>query len=252
MKLFVRKMGDGDPLVILHGLFGLSDNWLNIAKELAKTHRCYLLDLRNHGRSPQSENHDYDDMVEDLYEFLTDFGLRTVSVMGHSMGGLTAMKFALEYPHRVNKLVVVDIAPRSYPVMHQNILAGLKAIPIASLKSRKEGDQVLKNYVDSVKIRQFLLKNIYRNEDNTYAWRINLDAITAHTSDIGRGITGSRTFDKPTLFIRGGKSEYINDEDEARINEIFSDHRIIIIPNASHWVHAEEPKAFLEAVNNFL
>ena len=252
MKLYVHKMGEGDPLVILHGLFGLSDNWLNIAKELADSHRCYLLDLRNHGRSPKSENHDYDDMVEDLYEFLTDFGLRTVSIIGHSMGGLTAMKFAFEYPHRVNKLVVVDIAPRSYPVMHQNILTGLRAIPIDTIKSRKEADLILKDYVPSMRIRQFLLKNIYRKEDNIYAWRINLDAITAHTSDIGRGITGNHTYDKPTLFIRGGKSEYMNDEDEERISGIFSNYQIMNIPDASHWVHAEAPEAFLAAMRNFL
>ena len=134
MKLYCRQMGDGDPVVILHGLFGMSDNWLTIAKQLSTVHHCYILDMRNHGRSPKSPDLNYDDMVEDVYEFLTDFGLRTVSFIGHSMGGMVAMKFAFEYSHRIDKLVIVDIAPRSYPALHQNILEGLKSIPIDKIK----------------------------------------------------------------------------------------------------------------------
>ena len=252
MKLFCRKLGKGKPLVIIHGLFGLSDNWLSIAKRLADSYRCYILDMRNHGRSPHSDNFSYADMVEDIYEFLTDFNLRTVSILGHSMGGMTAMKFAFEYAHRLEKLIVVDIAPKSYPTMHQEILDGLRAIPIAKIKSRKEADQILKDFVPALRIRQFLLKNLYRKEDHSYAWRINLNAIHEHAAYIGRDISGKLQFEKPTLFIRGEQSNFISDEDELRIMDIFPRASIIKIPGASHWVHAEKPDDFLTAVLSFL
>jgi pimeloyl-ACP methyl ester carboxylesterase len=252
MKLFCRKLGEGDPVIILHGLFGLSDNWLSIGKQLAPMYRCYLLDMRNHGRSPHSKDLIYEDMVEDIYEFLTDFGLRTVSILGHSMGGMTAMKFALEYPHRINKLVIVDIAPKSYPALHHNILEGLLAIPIKKLNSRAEADMILKNYVSSPKVRQFLLKNIYRKEDQSYTWRLNIDAISRHSADIGKSFPQNKTFDKPTLFIRGEKSDYILKEDEQRIKEIFPLATILTIGGATHWVHAEKPEAFLKAIRSFI
>ncbi len=252
MKLFCRKLGEGDPIIILHGLFGISDNWLSIGKQLALTYRCYLLDMRNHGRSPHSMDLNYEDMVEDIYEFLTDFGLRTVSIIGHSMGGITAMKFALEYPHRMKKLVIVDIAPKSYPALHQNILEGLLAIPVKNLKSRVEADTILKNYVSSPKIRQFLLKNIYRLEDQSYAWRLNIDAISRHSADIGGSFSQNKTYNKPTLFIRGEKSVYILEEDTYRIKEIFPQATILTIDGATHWVHAEKPEAVLNAIRSFL
>jgi pimeloyl-ACP methyl ester carboxylesterase len=245
-------MGTGDPVVILHGIFGMSDNWLTIAKKLSTTYHCYILDMRNHGRSPHSPDLKYDDMVEDVYEFLTDFSLRTASFIGHSMGGMVAMKFAFEYSHRIEKLVIVDIAPKSYPSLHQNILEGLKSIPIDKIKVRQEASEILKNYVSSNKTRQFLLKNLYRKDDNTYAWRVNLKAITDHTSDIGRGISQNFTYEKPTLFIRGEKSDYILPEDEQQILTIFPKATIIEIPDASHWVHAEKPDEVLKVLENFL
>ena len=252
MKLYCRQIGKGDPLVILHGLFGMSDNWLTIAKQLSTSHHCYILDMRNHGRSPHSRDLNYDDMVEDIYEFLTDFGLRTVSLIGHSMGGMVAMKFAFDYSHRIDKLVIVDIAPKSYPALHQNILMGLKSIPIEKIKSRHEAGEFLKEYISSKKTRQFLLKNLYRKDDNTYAWRVNLEAIYDHASDIGRGISLDNTYQKPSLFIRGEKSEYILPEDEIRIRTIFPQATFIEIPGATHWVHAEKPKEVLEALKSFL
>ncbi len=252
MKLYSRQLGKGEPLLILHGLFGISDNWLSIAKQLARSHHCYILDMRNHGRSPHSPDLSYDDMVEDIYEFLTDFGLRKVSLLGHSMGGMTAMNFAFEYPHRLNKLVVVDIAPKSYPVLHQDIIRGLASIPVHKIKTRREADDLLKEYVSSFKIRQFLLKNLQYQEDQTYAWRINLDAIQGHASDIGRGISGDYHFDQPTLFIRGSESNYILEEDVPRIKDLFSDVSIVTIPGASHWVHAEKPEEFIAALQTFL
>jgi pimeloyl-ACP methyl ester carboxylesterase len=252
MKLYSHQLGKGEPLIILHGLFGMSDNWLTIGKQLSISYHCYILDMRNHGRSPKSADLNYDDMVEDVYEFLTDFGLRTVSFIGHSMGGMVAMKFALEYPHRIDKLVIVDIAPKSYPALHQNILNGLKAIPIDTINSRQEADRVLEEYVPSGKTRQFLLKNLYRQRDNSYSWRANLDAIYNHISDIGRGISTNQVFEKPTLFIRGEKSDYILEEDKTPIMSMFPKATIIDIKDASHWVHAEKPEEFLEAVEAYL
>ena len=252
MKLHSRILGQGDPLIIMHGLFGASDNWLSIGKQLAANHTCYLLDLRNHGRSPHTQDLDYDDMSEDLYEFLTDFGLRRISLIGHSMGGMTAMNFALEYPHRVDKLIVVDIAPKSYPAMHQEILAGLRAIPLATLKSRKEADEILAAYVPSLRIRQFLLKSLYRTEKNTYAWRFHLPAISGHANDIGRGISGRFVFENPTLFIRGGFSTFILDEDKKEIRKLFPQAKILTIPEATHWIHAEKPEEFIDIVTDFL
>ena len=252
MKLYCRQIGEGKPLVILHGLFGMSDNWLTIAKQLSDTYHCYILDMRNHGRSPKSDDLSYDDMVEDVYEFLTDFGIRTTSFIGHSMGGMVAMKFALEYGHRVEKLVIVDIAPKSYPELHQNILTGLKAIPIDQIASREDADQILKDYVPSSKTRQFLLKNLYRGKNNSYAWRINLDSIYNHRSDIGLGISTSQIYDQPTLFIRGEKSDYILPEDHKQINSFFPKAIIIDIESASHWVHAEKPDLFLTAIKKYL
>jgi len=252
MKLYSRQMGKGEPLLILHGLFGISDNWLSIARQLAQSHHCYILDMRNHGRSPHSPDLNYDDMIEDIYEFLTDFRLRKVSILGHSMGGMTAMKFAFEYPHRLDKLIVVDIAPKTYPVIHQDIIRGLVSIPLNTIKSRKEADNYLKEYVPSSRIRQFLLKNLRRQEDQSYAWRINLDAIQGHASSIGQGISGDYSYDQPALFIRGGDSNYIMDEDIPRIQKIFSDVSIVTIPGASHWVHAEKPEEFITAAQTFL
>jgi len=252
MKLYCRQIGDGKPLVILHGLFGMSDNWLSIAKEMSQSYRCFIPDQRNHGRTPKSQDLNYDDMVEDIYELLTDFDLRTVSFLGHSMGGMVAMKFAFEYSHRIEKLVIVDIAPKSYPMLHQNILTGLKSIPIDKIKSRQEANEFLKGYVKHGKTRQFLLKSLYRKEDNSYAWRINLEAIYNHASDIGRGVSVDVVYDKPTLFIRGENSDYILPEDREQIMTIFPKASIIEIPGASHWVHAEKPDEFLTALRSIL
>ena len=252
MKLYSHQIGNGAPLLILHGLFGMSDNWLTIGKQLAGSYHCYLLDMRNHGRSPKSPDLNYDDMVEDVYEFLTDFGLRTVSFIGHSMGGMVAMKFAFEYAHRIDKLIIVDIAPKSYPALHQNILTGLKSIPVDKIKSRKEADEILKSYVPSHHTRQFLLKNLYRRDNNSYSWRVNLDAIYNHASDIGRGISSESVFDKPTLFIRGEKSDYLLKEDEEKILSMFPKATFVEIKDASHWVHAEKPEEFLQVIKSYL
>ena len=252
MKLYSRILGEGEPVIIMHGLFGASDNWLSIGKELAPHYKCFLLDLRNHGRSPHSPELNYDDMSEDLYEFLTDFGLRTVSLIGHSMGGMTAMTFALEYPHRVKKLVIVDIAPKSYPAMHKEILTGLRAIPVSNLHSRKDADRILAAYVPSLRIRQFLLKSLTRTEKGTYRWRINLEAITGHVREIGQGISGDSSCENPALFIRGEKSNFITNEDVPLIKKKFPNSRIETITGGTHWLHAEKPDELVRLLRSFL
>jgi esterase len=252
MKLHFKKFGAGDPVLILHGLFGMSDNWISIAKNLAREYLVYVLDMRNHGRSPHVEEFTYSLMVEDVYEFLTDFNHRQVSIIGHSMGGKTAMKFAMEYPHRIKKLVIIDISPKKYPVFHEEIIDSLLEIDIDNLSSRSEADNQLASRVSSKRIRQFLLKNIYRKEDGSYSWRVNLPVITKNISEISCEIVSKVPFDQPTLFIRGGKSDYILDSDIVQIKQKFSNSNIITIPDASHWVHSEAPDEVYGLIRDFL
>ena len=252
MKLYFKKLGLGDPILILHGLFGISDNWITIAKNLAKNYLVYVLDMRNHGRSPHTAAFTYSDMVEDVYEFLTDMNLRQVSIIGHSMGGKTAMSFALEYPHRLNKLVIIDISPRKYPIFHKNIIEGLLALDISSLNSRKDADVKLTEKISSRRIRQFLLKNLTRNDDGFFTWRINLAVIAENLSEIGAEIKSKSSFSNPTLFIRGGNSEYIGESDFQLIQNHFTNSEIITIPGTSHWVHSEAPEEVFKVIDAFL
>ncbi len=252
MKLHFKKYGDGAPVIILHGLFGMSDNWISIAKDLAKDKLVFLLDMRNHGRSPHIEAHNYSDMIEDIYEFLTDMNLRQVNFIGHSMGGKAAMNFAFEYPHRVNKLVIIDISPRAYPVFHSTIIDSLLGLDIDTIKSRKEANDQLAVSIPSKRIRQFLLKNLYRKDNGSFSWRINLPVIAKNLMQIGAEVKSKTPFKNPTLFIRGAESEYIGNDDIKLIEELYPDAKIVTIPNASHWVHSEAPEQVFTEINKFL
>lgn len=252
MKLHYRELGQGAPLLILHGLFGLSDNWQTLAKYLSQQYHVYLLDLRNHGRSPHSEEFNYDNMIADLLEFTTDQQLQTPVIMGHSMGGKVAMNFALKYPEQVSKLIVVDIAPRPYPVHHQEIINGLNAVDISAIKSRSEADAALAPYIPEEEVRLFLLKNLYRKEDNSFGWRMNLATIERNIEEVGRETTSAVPFPKPTLFIKGGRSRYIQDKDGPSIKQLFPQAEIATIEEAGHWVHAEAPEKFYQLVVNFI
>ena len=174
MNLFFRTVGDGPPLIILHGLFGSSDNWLTHAKELGKNHKIYLIDQRNHGASPHADEFTYEMMVQDLLLFIKQHDIIRPDIIGHSMGGKVAMLFAAKYPDQINKLVVVDIAPKFYPVHHNVILEGLKAIPIKEINSRQVADDMLAEYVEIPAVRQFLLKNLKRN-GSSFDWKMNLE-----------------------------------------------------------------------------
>ncbi|QDH78052.1 alpha/beta fold hydrolase [Echinicola soli] len=252
MKLNYKKVGQGKPLIILHGLFGSADNWLSVAKELEEDYTMYLLDQRNHGDSPKSDEWSYKGMVDDLAAFMTSQGLEAAYIMGHSMGGKTAMNFALKHPNKVQKLIIADIAPRYYPPHHQNILAGLNAIDMESLKSRKEADETLAEHIPEAGVRQFLMKSLGRDENRKFVWKINLPVITEKIENVGEGIDSDKAYDGPTLFMRGANSDYIQDKDKEDLEKYFPEHKLITIKNAGHWLHAEQPGAVVETVKAFL
>ncbi|QYH40139.1 alpha/beta fold hydrolase [Algoriphagus sp. NBT04N3] len=251
MKLNFKKTGTGKPLVILHGLFGSADNWFSIAKELEKDFTLYLVDQRNHGDSPHSEEWNYEVMVEDLKELIDEEGLDKIYLMGHSMGGKTAMNFAVEYPERVDRLIVADIAPRYYEVHHQTILEGLNSIKLDQIKSRKEADDQLAKYIDEVGIRQFLLKSLGRNSEG-FVWKINLPVITENIEEVGEELDSDGKYEGPTLFLGGSNSNYIRQEDLPDILEHFPNYQIEFVQDAGHWLHAEKPEAVIQEVRRFL
>lgn len=245
-------MGEGQPLIILHGLFGSSDNWLSIAKELSEEYKLYLLDQRNHGSSPHSDEFTYTAMAADLVEFIERHGIKEPVVMGHSMGGKTTMKFATQHPELLKKLIVVDIAPKFYPVHHDQIIRGLESIDIPRLNSRRDADKALSEYVPELGVRQFLLKNLGRNDDGGYEWKMNLPVISAQIENVGEALDERARFEKPTLFINGANSGYIKQQDEELIYKLFPQATIQTIKGAGHWVHAEKPAEFIEVVKAFM
>jgi esterase len=251
MKLHYRKSGAGQPLIILHGLLGSSDNWFSLAKVFAESFEVYLVDQRNHGQSPHSAEFDYKLLVDDLYEFIQDHKLHNPVIIGHSMGGKTAMNFAVKYPSLLGQLIVVDIVPKAYPVHHDHILDGLHAINLSALSSRTEADSILSNHIPEPDVRQFLLKNLYRTSDSKFAWRVNLAAIDAHIEEIGSGMQYEGTYSGPTLFIKGARSNYYAEGDERLIKSLFPAAEIITL-NTGHWVQAEKPVEFSSAVLQFL
>ncbi|MBD8488366.1 alpha/beta fold hydrolase [Echinicola sp. CAU 1574] len=252
MKLNFKKVGQGQPLIILHGLFGSADNWLSIAKELENDYTMYLVDQRNHGDSPKSDDWDYKAMVDDLATFMSSQGLEAAHIMGHSMGGKTAMNFALKYPNKVKKLIIADIAPRYYPPHHQSILAGLNAIDMDTLKSRKEADDILAEHIDEIGVRQFLMKSLGRDENRKFVWKVNLPVITEKIDNVGEALHGANSFNGPTLFMRGANSDYIQENDKEDLEKYFPEYKLVTIKNAGHWLHAEQPSAVVGTIKAFL
>lgn len=252
MKLNFKKMGAGKPLIIVHGLFGSADNWFTIARELEKDFTLYLVDQRNHGDSPHTEVWNYAVMAEDLKDLMEEEGLSSAFFMGHSMGGKTVMKLAFQHPELVEKLIVADIAPRFYPIHHQRILEGLNAIPIDTLKSRKEAEDILAQYIQTPGIRQFLLKSLGRGDNGGFKWKVNLPVITEKIANVGEAIASDKPFEKATLFMGGENSDYILESDKGDIERLFPNSHLIYIKNAGHWLHAEQPAAVIETVRSFL
>ena len=249
--LGARASANRPSIIILHGVFGTSDNWQSFGKALAEQYPVFLVDQRNHGQSPHSDRFDYPAMADDLKEFITEHSLDRPTILGHSMGGKTAMFFAIHYPELLSKLIVVDIAPRPYPVHHQSVLAGLEAVAIDDVQSRQEAEAHMEPHVADQGVRQFLLKNLKRT-DTGFGWKLNLSVIRDNIEAIGVAVPDDRLFSEPTLFVRGEKSDYIQDKDKALIKQIFPAARIVAITAAGHWIHAERPEALLEVVLNFL
>jgi pimeloyl-ACP methyl ester carboxylesterase len=250
MKLHFREMGEGKPMIILHGLFGFSDNWQTHAKKFADYFRVILVDLRNHGHSDWSDAFSYELMAEDLHELITDLGLDDIHLLGHSMGGKVAMLYAQLHPERIHKLIIVDIGTKQYPMHHQHILAGMHAIDLEKIKVRSEAEDILKLHIDSDGVRQFLLKNLYWKEKGQLAWRMNLEVLEREMANILAALPEIEVM-VPTLFIRGELSNYILDEDIPELEDLFPDSDLISIRNAGHWVHAEAPEEFVEIVLGF-
>lgn len=251
MELNYKKIGEGEPLIILHGLFGSLDNWMTIAKTLGQHYEVFIIDARNHGFSPHDDEFNYSVMADDLYEFLMQQMITEPIILGHSMGGKTAMQFTMNYPNYLSKLIVADIAPKSYPVHHATILEGLSALNFDVITTRKLADSTLAEYIPDPSTRQFLLKNLYWKEKGRLGWKFNLPVIKKNIEIIGNQLENIRKFDKPTLFIRGTKSNYILESDFEAIKRIFTNAEIEDMP-VGHWVHAENPELFLSILSNFL
>ncbi len=252
MILNYRSLGQGPPVMILHGLFGSLDNWMSMARALSEQFKVYLVDLRNHGSSFHDDQFNYQSMAEDLRQLVGELELGPISMVGHSMGGKAAMFFTDENPQQVSRLIVVDIGPRYYPVHHQQILKGLSAIDIEAVSSRGQADEQLKNYVENQGIRQFLLKNLKRNGSGSFSWKINLPTIREEIDNVGEGLPPGSVIRVPTLFVRGGKSDYITDEDIPKIEQQFPNATIKTIHDAGHWIHAEAPEALLKELTAFI
>ena len=254
MKLAYREIGKGQPLIILHGLFGQSDNWNTLAKRFGENgFRVFTIDQRNHGLSPHSNVWNYEVMAQDLKEFIDEHQLQEVILLGHSMGGKTVLFFELLFPNIAQKLIVADIAPRAYEPHHDAVLKALNAVDFSDINTRKDAEAILGKYITDFGTKQFLLKNIFWREDETkqMAWRFNLKVITAEYNNIGVSVPDFKS-DTETLFIRGEKSNYIDNADEQDIANRFSDYQLKTIANSGHWVHAEQPEAFFNCVMDFI
>jgi pimeloyl-ACP methyl ester carboxylesterase len=253
MKLFSKIYGDkGQDLIVIHGLFGMSDNWNTLGKQFSKYCRVHLIDLRNHGRSPHAEDFNYEVMCGDVLEYIQDNNIEKPIILGHSLGGKVAMKFAFTHPDKIEKLIVADIAPRKYNTdFHQNLLSALYKLPLEDFTKREEVDHALSLFVEDKGIRFFLLKNLYRNENKEFAWRFNIDVLLEKVSNIQEADFVKGTCNVPTHFIRGGNSNYITTQDELIINKHFSDFSIATIDGTGHWLHAENPERFYDEVMGF-
>ncbi|MCE3226303.1 MAG: alpha/beta hydrolase [Bacteroidetes bacterium] len=254
MKLAYREFGSGEPLVILHGLFGQSDNWNTLAKQFAeKGFHVFTIDQRNHGLSPHSDTWDYNVMADDLKEFLEDHNLHHAILLGHSMGGKTVLFFEWKYPEVAQKLIVADISPRAYEPHHSDVLEALHAVDFSVVKTRKEAEAKMNEYIKDFGTKQFLLKNIYwkDSDNNVMDWRFNLKVISDNYDNIGVEAPLFKS-ETPCLIIRGEKSNYVTEKDMEDFRARFIDCKLETVAGSGHWVHAEKPKEFFEVVMGFI
>ena len=257
IDLNYKEFGLGEPVVILHGLFGTLDNWQTIAKKMSEHFTVFIIDLRNHGRSPQTnDTYSYQLLADDLAEFMQDHWIYEARIIGHSMGGKVAMQFALNHPDSVKKLAVIDIAPKKYPSGHEEIFDALLNLDLSTLEDRKEAEAYLTEKLEEdAGTIQFLLKNLSRraeDEGGGFEWKMNLDVLHRDYDNYILAAPEGDPFKKPTLFIRGGNSHYVKDSDMETIKMLFPKAELSTIEGAGHWVHAEKPKELLEVLMNFL
>ncbi|UAB84763.1 alpha/beta fold hydrolase [Zunongwangia sp. SCSIO 43204] len=254
MKLHTNIIGEGKPFIILHGFLGMGDNWKTLGKMFSeKGYEVHLVDQRNHGKSPHSDDFTYEVLAEDLKEYIEEHNLDEVVLMGHSMGGKTAMLFATTYPDLLEKLIIVDIAPKYYRPHHQDILAGLSLLEESDVSSRQEAAKIISEYVPDKPTQLFLLKNLDRESKDRYVLKVNLKIFKEKIDNIGKALGDGKTYEGETLFIKGENSNYIKlPEDEQLLRTHFPETKIEVISNAGHWVHAENQKDFYDAVIRFL
>ncbi len=253
MKLHFQKIGNGAPLIILHGVFGTGDNWITIARQLADTYTVYLVDQRNHGKSVHHPDFTYEIMAKDVIELMNDENIPSSNILGHSMGGKVAMTMAMLAPEKIQKLIVVDIAPKANQMDDQLFLINvMQNIPVESFESRTQVENEMAAFISDAGVRQFLLKSLVRKEGGGFEWRFNLTAMASSMNHIGGDIEIEGVFSNPTLFIRGEKSGYIQNADISRIKTLFPAAQVVTIPDAGHWVHAEQPQAVISQVRFFL
>ena len=250
--LHSRIVGEGTPFLILHGYFGMGDNWKSLANQFGEHFQMHLIDQRNHGRSFHAEEFDYELLAEDLYHYIEHHQLEKVILLGHSMGGKTVMLFAVEYPELVDKLIIADISPRYYQPHHNEILKALNSIDFTIHTSRKLVEEQLAQYISEAGVRQFLLKNVYWREKGQLDFRFNLDSLTENNSEVGTALPSFTSFEGDTLFLAGGSSGYITENEVPIIKAHFPKALIETIANAGHWLHADNPKEFYEKVIRFL
>ena len=252
MKLNYKKLGEGQPLIVLHGLFGSLDNWMTFAKYWSESYEVWLIDQRNHGQSPHDVEFSYQVMATDLLGFLNEHKIKNPILLGHSMGGKTVMEFSVNYPEMLSKLIVVDIAPVKYQVHHYAILDALDGLDFDFITSRKAADEYLSQYIKESGVRQFLMKNLYWIEKERLAFRFNLEVIKNQIIPISEWSVSDGRYEGATLFIKGSESEYILPAYAKQIIDKFPNYELEEIHGAGHWVHAEAPKAFLSAIQSFM
>ena len=252
MQLNHKILGTGEPIVILHGLFGMLDNWSAFSKELSSSFTVILIDLRDHGKSPRTHEFSYPLLAEDVYDFLDDHGIRKTHILGHSMGGKVAMQFAHDFSYTVDKLIVVDIAPKEYKGGHEQIFEALLSAMVEKAESREDIYTHLKKHIDEEDVIQFLLKNLQRVKEGGYQWKMNVPTLYKHYPTILQNAELTHTIENETLFVKGSVSNYIRTEDEEKIYALFPNSKIESINGAGHWVHADKPAELLHLVTAFL
>ena len=240
------------PLLVFHGLFGMLDNWGSFGKEFGELMPTHLLDLRNHGRSFHSDSMTHDDLANDILNYLDAHNIPKANLLGHSLGGKAVMQFAINFPERVEELIVADISPKAYPPHHQGIIKALQSVDFSTVASRQDVEKVLENYIPEKFVIQFLMKNLYWTDEKKLAWRFNLETLAEKYTEFVSKANKFGVFGGPTLFIAGANSNYILPQDEFLIRQQFPNYKLIKIKNAEHWVQANNPVDFNAAVKDFL